>query len=247
MTGLERVGEQGIQKQENTPTPWYWFLSRLALSLTYWVYFVIEGRQSNQSGCWKGKRVKNYVWEIVWAKHNHGCALLPCDRHKENLLSPYLSCLSRLSVCVWNFLCKTKKGVSSVAGDRCVRAWDDLKLSRGFLKCHWEVLLRGHTQRFLFFFLSEVLNNGAVLSRMSQLGPVGLGKRTSVCVCVSVCIHMWMHTNGLSLSHRQTAELYVRILSDICLPATARHKYTQTHITWQQGKSNRMERKCESL
>lgn len=63
-----------------------------------------------------------------------------------------------------------------------------MKLSRDFFKCHREALL--HTHTLAEYFLSEVLNNSAVLSRLGQLGPLGLGTGTGVYVFVrmSVCV-----------------------------------------------------------
>lgn len=116
-----------------------------------------------------------------------------------------------------------------------------MKLSRDFFKCHWEALLHTHTHT-AHIFLSEVLNNSAVLSRLGQLGPVGPGTSTSVCARMRECVRV-----GLSLSHRQTAGLNVRILSDICLTAAARHTYTHTqNMTAGEEGGKRMSRKSES-
>lgn len=147
----------------------------------------------------------------------------------------------------WNFLhlCESLKGVPSSASDRCVKAWDNMKISRDFFKCHWVALPHRHTHSHTHiyihttFFSSEVLNNSAVLSRLGQLGPLGLGTGTSLFVCMCKCC---MCARGLSLSRRQTAGVDVRILSSACY-----YTHTCTHIpTYHNSRGGRLKKNGRS-
>ena len=82
-----------------------------------------------------------------------------------------------------------------------------------------------HTHTEFFLFLSEVLNNSAVLSRLGQLGPVGLGTSAQECVRVSVGVHVdspWV----IGRQQDWTSE-YCQ--TSACLPL--QNTYTQTTHT----------------
>lgn len=90
--------------------------------------FVIEGRQSNQSGGWKEKGERRIILDksseenIITAVRCELVMGVKRKKKKKNLLSPYFFSFCRC-VCEMFWTCvKPRKGVRSSASDRCVRA-----------------------------------------------------------------------------------------------------------------------------
>lgn len=90
--------------------------------------FVIEGRQSNQSGGWKEKGARRIILDksseenIITAVRRELVMGVKRKKEKKNLLSPYFFSFCRC-VCEMFWTCvKPRKGVRSSASDRCVRA-----------------------------------------------------------------------------------------------------------------------------